>query len=67
MLNRGKASGLLGLAAGGGAVMGALVLTQVPNLLATHGSTDSDAGSSLSSPLYYLVYRIIICMLILWV
>eukprot|EP00026_Physarum_polycephalum_P008088 Phypoly_transcript_08166.p1 GENE.Phypoly_transcript_08166~~Phypoly_transcript_08166.p1 ORF type:complete len:510 (+),score=84.93 Phypoly_transcript_08166:209-1531(+) len=42
--DRGKASGLLGLAAGGGAVVGALVITQIPNFLATHGSTAFAAG-----------------------
>ncbi len=42
--NRGKASGLLGLSAGGGAVLGALFLLQIPNWLATHGYSAKVAG-----------------------
>lgn len=42
--DRGKASGLLGLAAGGGAVVGALVLTQIPQMLTSRGSSDYVAG-----------------------
>lgn len=42
--DRGTGSGLLGLAAGGGAVLGALVLLQVPNWLDTTGLGNYAAG-----------------------
>lgn len=42
--DRGKASGILGLAAGGGAVLGALVITQIPNTLHSNGLGSTVAG-----------------------
>lgn len=43
-VDRGKGSGLLGLSAGGGAVLGALVLLQVPNWLEGLGLPNFEAG-----------------------
>ncbi|EFA76889.1 hypothetical protein PPL_09641 [Heterostelium album PN500] len=47
--DRGKASGLLGLCAGGGAVLGSLVLLKIPNLIDQHSSV----GITMSAQLTY--------------
>eukprot|EP01133_Synstelium_polycarpum_P001515 gene1515-1768_t len=46
--DRGKASGLLGFAAGGGAVLGSLVLLKIPQFIDTHSNVGITASAQLT-------------------